>query len=140
MAQNAGDQDTKLKAFAGEMRAKRGTETKGVVALISKYVALIPNYLYGWFSNFGQSLWRPLLALVIVAFVLTLIIHNFFCIDWLKALFTSLNILLPFGNELIQANARESQIFLRVVFIGRMLAFPLLFLFGLAVRNRFLMK
>ena len=140
MAQEAGDQDIKLKAFAGEMRAKRYIETTGVVALITKCVVLIPNYLYGWFSNFGQSLWRPLLALVIVAFVLTLIVHNFFCIDWFKALFTSLNILFPFGNELIQANARESQSFLRVVFVGRILALPLLFLFGLAVRNRFLMK
>ena len=135
MAQNAGDQDTKLRAFASEMRAKRFTETTGV--------ALIPNYLYEWLSNYGQSLLRPLIwfSLLTYIFFLSYIayLHKIDSPSIYNALLLTLHTLLPFGSETARDMVMNYEIDLPIIF-GKLLSFPLLFLFGLAVRNRFLMK
>jgi len=49
------DHDREQYFFACELRAKRGFETRGL--------ALVPNYLYEWTSDFGRSVWRPVLWL-----------------------------------------------------------------------------
>ena len=54
----ARDHEREQMFFAYELMAKRGYETRGL--------ALVPNYLYGWLSGFGRSLWRPSIGLFVV--------------------------------------------------------------------------
>ncbi len=62
LAGDAKDHRLELNFFAEELRAKRYHEVKGF--------RLIPNYLYGWLSDFGRSLARPFLWLVVFIFLL----------------------------------------------------------------------
>lgn len=55
LAFNARDHDREQMFFAYELIAKRGHETRGL--------ALIPNYLYEWTSDFGRSLALPSIGL-----------------------------------------------------------------------------
>ena len=70
MAIKAEDQERKLNFFAGEMRAKIGSETK---TLPGKLL----NYSYGFFSNYGRSLWRPLFAIGATWCVFSILIYLF---------------------------------------------------------------
>ncbi|CAN0499280.1 unnamed protein product, partial [Discosporangium mesarthrocarpum] len=55
LAVQARDHEREQDFFAKELKAKRFYETTGL--------SLIPSYLYEWTSDFGRSLWRPILCL-----------------------------------------------------------------------------
>lgn len=58
MAISSHDHDQELKFFAYEMKAKRKIE--------QNIWESIPGYLYQAFSDFGRSIWRPLFSLMVV--------------------------------------------------------------------------
>lgn len=61
LAQESRDHESTLRFLGQELKAKRFYETKGL--------SLIPNMLYGILSNFGQSVARPLLWLLLFVIV-----------------------------------------------------------------------
>ncbi len=145
MAQEAGDRDLQLSAFAGEMEMKLQGQS-----LWQK--SLIPLRLYKWLSNYGQSLLRPIFALLLIWFVFASIyLHMLYSpilkqSDFIDMLVFSATNMVPFTNNIntnllnsIVAN-EASGYFYGMAFFQRILGLPLLFLFGLALRNRFLMK
>ena len=145
MAQEAGDRDLQLSAFAGEMEMKLQGQS-----LWQK--SLIPLRLYKWLSNYGQSLLRPIFALLLIWVVFASIyLHMLYSpilkqSDFIDMLVFSATNMVPFTNNIntnllnsIVAN-EASGYFYGMAFLQRILGLPLLFLFGLALRNKFLMK
>ncbi len=145
MAQEAGDRDLQLSAFAGEMEMKLQGQP-------SWQKSLIPLRIYKWLSNYGQSLLRPIFALLLIWFVFASIyLHMLYSpilkqSDFIDMLVFSATNMVPFTNNIntnllnsIVAN-EASGYFYGMAFFQRILGLPLLFLFGLALRNKFLMK
>ncbi|MCH9852999.1 MAG: pentapeptide repeat-containing protein, partial [Alphaproteobacteria bacterium] len=143
MAQEAGDRDLQLQAFAGEMEMTLKDE-------LQNKLKLIPLCIYKNISNYGQSLEIPLFWLTVLGVVSTIIYYLMFVLlcqpsDIYDAGLLSLFYLSPF-------NIKESAEFLKTVAGGtggalyfllmleRIIATILWFLVALALRNRFLIK
>lgn len=146
LAISAKDHDRELEFFANELRAKRFHETKG-------FGALAWSYLYEWFSDFGRSVYRPLVSLYT-----TVVLFGF--VYWLAAqasargsglsldngLKLSAAALLPFvaaartsyGEAKTALFGVHAGLWLDVLVIGEgILGLAFAFLIGLALRNRF---
>jgi len=145
LAITAKDHDREQDFFAGELKAKRFYETTGA--------ALVWSYLYEWFSDFGRSVYRPLVSLYA-----TVVAFGF--IYWLAALFSTSGLqksldnglklsaaaLLPFvaaartsyGEAKTALFGAHAGLWLDVLVIGEgILGLAFAFLIGLALRNRF---
>ena len=159
MALAANDHEKDGEFFAGEMLAKRGTETR-------TFFGLLFNSLYWWLSDFGQSYVRPLvwLGISFLAFAaacLTLIRDTLTLTDrlWFAADFSFRNMLPLFGSLFRFAAAPKDHVSwyqktyeklaTAGVDIDRLINFGiaqnligtvLLFLFLLALRNKFRLK
>ncbi len=142
LAVAARDHDRAQMFFAYELMAKRGHETRGL--------ALVPNYLYGWFGGFGRSLRRPSAWLIGVWFGFGVLYRGLASKDsshLLDGLLFSSAQLFPFlgaskgalgdakaalfGNAALEAGVNA---------LGMLeggLGILFLFLIGLALRNRF---
>ena len=142
IAVEARDHDREQLFFAFELKAKRGHETRGL--------ALVPNYFYGWISDFGRSLWRPTFGLLAVWFAF----GNHY--RWLASkdmehlsdgLLFSTAQLFPFlsASKGVLAEARFALFGTETVgnwvstfsVIEGLLGIVFLFLIGLTLRNRF---
>ncbi len=143
MAQEAGDRDLQLQAFAGEMEMKLKNESIW-------NIKLLPLWLYKLISDYGQSLLRPVVGLFIVWWIFGGI---YFCILSGEVSISEVQSLSFF--YLSPFNVKESAEFLkeytdmmsdnnvrfyRWLIFERIIATILWFLVGLALRNRFLIK
>lgn len=141
----AKDHDREQKFFASELKAKRFYETHEA--------ALVWSYLYEWFSDFGRSVYRPLVSLYA-----TVVAFGF--LYWLTALFSagggdksldnglklSAAVLVPFvAAARTSYGEAQNALFgqdiglaldLLIIFEG-ILGLAFVFLIGLALRNRF---
>ena len=159
MALAANDHEKDGEFFAGEMLAKRGTETTG-------FFGLLFNSLYWWLSDFGQSFVRPLVwlgvsFLSIWGLCLFLIRDTLTPEDrlWFAADFSFRNMLPLFGSLFRFAAAPKDHISWyqktyhklaiaeinidRLISLGigqNLVGTVLLFLFLLALRNKFRLK
>ena len=159
MALAANDHEKDGEFFAGEMLAKRGTETR-------TFFGLLFNSLYWWLSDFGQSYVRPLFWLggSFVAFggaCLYLIRDALTLADraWFAADFSFRNMLPLFGSLFRFAAAPKDHLSWyqktyeklatagvdidRLISLGiaqNLIGTVLLFLFLLALRNKYRLK
>ena len=159
MALAANDHEKDGEFFAGEMLAKRGTETTG-------FFGLLFNTIYWWLSDFGQSFVRPigwLIAsyLVFAAACLYLIRDTLTLSDrlWFAADYSFRNMLPLFGSLFRFASAPTDHVSWyqktydclgdagvdidQLISLGiaqSMIGTVLLFLLLLALRNKFRLK
>lgn len=159
MALAANDHEKDGEFFAGEMLAKRGFET-------DSFFGLLFNAIYWWLSDFGQSFVRPLLwlgasYLAFAAACLYLIRDTLTLTDrlWFAADFSFRNMLPLFGSLFRFAPAPQDHVSWyqktydrlaaagvdidRLISLGiaqSLIGTVLLFLFLLALRNRFRLK
>jgi len=142
LALEAKDIESEQKFFGYELRAKRGYKTTGW--------KLVPNLLYDWFGDFGRSISRPTFILIAVWLIWAVFYWlsansqlpgNFF-----TALVFSASQIVPFfgfankaGAEAIKAlycNHPDNWVFV-LAFVENLFGFSLIFLVGVALRNRF---
>ena len=153
LAATARDHDRAQAFFANEMRAKRGYETRGL--------ARLPNWIYQVLSHYGKSLLRPALALLATWLVAAAVYFLLAC-GWCAvsrdswraawetlaaALYYSALMLVPaLPMSRPRLSALEDTLFgsdslhLAVWIVSTLesvAGIVLLFLFGLALRNRF---
>lgn len=145
LAVQARDHQREQDFFAKELKAKRFFETTGF--------SLIPNYLYEWTSDFGRSLWRPVLCLGLTWLIFGLLYGANglkYAPSPLEPLWNGLKLslvtLVPFAaiSRTAMLEAREALfrsdvnhwLDFAMVFEG-ILAVIFIFLIGLALRNRF---
>ena len=153
LAATARDHDRAQAFFANEMRAKRGYETRGL--------ARLPNWIYQVLSHYGKSLLRPALALLATWLVAAAVYFLLAC-GWCAvsrdswraawetlaaALYYSALMLVPaLPMSRPRLTALEDTLFgsdslhLAVWIVSTLesvAGIVLLFLFGLALRNRF---
>lgn len=150
LAKKAENHESEQDFFAKELKAKRFYETRGA--------ALVWSYLYEWASDFGRSMYRPLVGLYA-----STVLFGF--VYWAVALFSaggrdvslddvsldnglklSLSVLLPFvaAARTVYGEAKEALfgagtgllLDILVVFEG-IIGLAFVFLIGLALRNRF---
>lgn len=155
MALAANDHEKDGEFFAGEMLAKRGTETNG-------FFGLLFNTIYWWLSDFGQSFVRPIcwLGISFLAFAaacLYLIRDALTLTDrlWFAADYSFRNMLplfrfapapqehLSWYQKIYDHLASAGVDIDRLISLGifqSLIGTVLLFFFLLALRNRFLMK
>lgn len=139
LAVAARDHDREQYFFACELKSKRFHETRGL--------ALVPSYLYEWFSDFGRSLARPTVFIFLIWFICGLIYADFGKQGEISdGLIYSARRLLPVpGSPGDALNALEQRLFAESVPAGvfaltlleGFLGAVFLFLIGLALRNRF---
>lgn len=159
MALAANDHEKDGEFFAGEMLAKRGTETR-------TFFGLLFNSLYWWLSDFGQSFVRPLLWLggsfVAFAGLCLYLIRDTLTPDdrlWFAVDFSFRNMLPLFGSLFRFAAAPKDHVSWyqktyeelatagvdidRLISLGiaqNLIGTVLLFLFLLALRNKYRLK
>lgn len=159
MALAANDHEKDSEFFAGEMLAKRGTETTGLFGLLF-------NTIYWWLGDFGQSFVRPLAWLGIsflnfAAACLYLIRDTLTLADrfWFAADYSFRNMLPLFGSLFRFAVAPKDHVSWyqktyeklatagvdidRLISLGiaqNLIGTVLLFLFLLALRNKYRLK
>jgi uncharacterized protein YjbI with pentapeptide repeats len=130
LAENNKHHEAGLRFHADEMRAKRWNETG--------YFASWLDMLFSIFSNYGQSIWRPVAGLVLFAFA------SPFLADILQKIWEFMG--LPIDKELVKTAIRNILSFLPgsrsaeisiSSLILQLVAFIFLFLIGLGLRNRF---
>jgi len=148
LAIEAKDHQRELVFLANEFRTERFHDTTGI--------RLIPNYLYAWTSDFGQSIQRPFWYLVTLWLLVAQILlrdGSIFAPPYSRAadaLLVSAGNLLPFIGGSRAAIARKDRLFPKTEFpdgipawvdavsiIEGLLAAVFIFLIGLALRNRF---
>lgn len=140
LAVNARDHDREQFFFACELKAKRGFETLGW--------ALVPNYLYEWLSDFGRSLGRPVFFLAFTWFLFGLVYgaglgKTGMGISGLIYSAAHLVPFLPGSRERIKTLEKllfdnpTPDIVFALTTIEGVLGVILIFLIGLALRNRF---
>jgi hypothetical protein len=134
MAADVLDHDREQKFFALELQAKRDYETTDW--------ALISSYLYEWLSDFGRSIKRPLLGLLVIWISNGLFFAdcpNFgACTTFGEGMKKSTSFLFPFlgaSQNTLKYGLQGFDVFLGFLEGGLGLVF--LFLIGLALRNRF---
>ncbi len=142
IAVEARDHDREQLFFAFELKAKRGHETRDL--------ALVPNYLYEWISDFGRSLWRPTFGLLAMWFAFGNLYRWLASKDiehfWDGLLFSTAQ-LFPFlsASKGVLAEAKVALFGTGTVgnwanafsVIEGLLGIVFIFLIGLALRNRF---
>ena len=149
LAIKANDHQRELEFFAMEEKAKFMWHRNPI--------EYFPTFLYGLLSNFGRSLWRPMIGLLATGCsavaCFQYILSGTWSIQGLKVWFLSLLYLLPFvpgsrdtrknlictfyrgeSNDSINACVELIE---RVAFAESFFALLFLFLIGLALRNRF---
>jgi hypothetical protein len=141
------DHQLELDFFANELRAKRGTETKG-------FFPVLLNVGYGWLSDFGRSIARPFWSLFIltgVAAVGTFVVYSPTCAmrpAWaaLKVAFTNAALFLGADKWEIRSDAItklcgaacKAEINADpLAYVQSGISLLLLFLLALGLRNRF---
>ncbi len=148
LAISAKDRERERMFFAYELKAKRFYECTGL--------QLIPNFLYEWLSDFGQSLVRPLWALLVtwILFGSIYYVVSFFLFEQIpskaSALIYSAFQIIPFSGRAGETQSKANQdlftgsdgyIFPDVMYVvtalESILGLACLFLICLALRARF---
>ena len=144
LASKAGDHEREQAFFAMELKAKRYYETTGP--------ALWLSYLYEWVSDFGRSLWRPLLGLgvlwVVFGWVYAQLATQSVGNAWEHGLKLSASVLVPFvaaartsyreAKDVLFGVNETTDLLLDVFVITEgIFGLAFVFLIGLALRNRF---
>lgn len=125
MALEAHDHEKDVEFFAYEMMAKRGWETK--------WGGLFFNSLYRWCSNYGRSMWRPFVIMLFSFFFFACIYEKHSVDDMDSALLLSLQNSFPLFSG-------ETNDFKGLSIAQKLVSTIFLFLFLLAVRNKFRLK
>ncbi|MCJ8271283.1 MAG: hypothetical protein MJK04_18025, partial [Psychrosphaera sp.] len=146
IAENNADQDSALEFHANEMRAKRWHKNNSMLGLAF-------DYAFDIFSNYGSSELRPLAGLVYLWFLFSCYYFSVSGNIWVSATTRFTEALIFSGCQILpmvpgsEVASKESITILFfnnlfpllhwVTFAQSLLSLMLLFLFGLALRNRF---
>ena len=138
MAANARDHDSEQFFFAHEVWAARKRQDR---------VDRIPGYLYEWCSNFGRSVWRPVFGLLGIwlasaalyaCFVETDAAYPLCTQEFGQGMQLSAAMILPFlAASRYEPPCQIDGWLAALAFTEGLLGLVMIFLIGLALRNRF---